>query len=107
LELGVDVKNAGSRDGDEVVQLYLEFPKLSGAPLRALRGFQRVHLRAGESRHVRFNLNARDLSMVNESGERLVAPGTYQLNVGGGQPGTNAESVGTSFTIRGEQKLPD
>ena len=107
LELGVDVKNSSSREGDEVVQLYLEFPNVPGAPLRALRGFQRVHLPAGESRHVRFSLNPRDLSMVNEAGEHVVASGAYHLSIGGGQPGTNAESVRTSFVIRGEAKLPD
>ena len=53
LSVEVDVKNTGSRDGDEVVQLYLTFPKLPGAPLRALRGFERVHFRAGEQQHVR------------------------------------------------------
>ena len=43
----VTVTNTGNRAGDEVAQLYLEFPKVAGAPNLALRGFQRVHLEAG------------------------------------------------------------
>ena len=39
-----DVKNASAREGDEVVELYLNFPRLPGAPRRALRGFTRIHL---------------------------------------------------------------
>ena len=46
LTVEVDVKNMSQRAGDEVVQLYLNFPKLPGAPLRALRGFTRVRLEA-------------------------------------------------------------
>ena len=63
----VTVTNSGSRDGDEVVQLYLKFPNVPGAPLRALRGFQRVHLSAGASQKVHFDLKDRDLSMFRSS----------------------------------------
>jgi beta-glucosidase len=101
----VDVKNTGAVAGDEVVQAYLVFPKLAGAPLRALRGFQRVTVRPGQTQHVKLTLTARDLSMVNEQGTRLVAAGTYKLFVGGGQPGTGAAGVDVPLTIQGEQKL--
>jgi len=47
LEVDVDVKNASGIAGDEVVQAYVVFPKLPGAPLRALRGFQRVNIGPG------------------------------------------------------------
>ena len=72
------MKNTSQRDGDEVVELYLTFPKLSGAPIRALRGFTRVHIRAGETAHVRLALNSRDLSYVNDAGDRIIAPGILQ-----------------------------
>jgi beta-glucosidase len=87
------------------VQAYLVFPKLPGAPLRALRGFQRVNVRPGQTQHVRLTLNARDLSMVNEEGTRLVAAGDYKLFVGGGQPGTGASGAELPLKIQGEQKL--
>jgi len=107
LGVEVDVKNSGARDGDEVVELYLSFPGVPGAPLRALRGFKRVHIGAGNTEHVQFNLGARDLSLVNEAGDRIVAPGEHHITVGGGQPGTEAPVVEATFSIRGEQKLPE
>jgi beta-glucosidase len=107
LRVEADVKNTSSRAGDEVVQVYLNFPPLPGAPIRALRGFRRVHVRAGETQHVEFTLQPRDLSMVNEAGNRLVAAGSYGLSVGGGQPGTSAAVATAEFTIAGERKLPE
>jgi beta-glucosidase len=107
LRVEADVKNTSSRAGDEVVQVYLGFPQLPGTPIRALRGFQRVHVGAGETKHVQFTLQPRDLSMVNDAGDRLVAPGPYQVSVGGGQPGTSAAVATAEFTIAGEQKLPE
>jgi beta-glucosidase len=107
LRVEADVKNTSSRAGDEVVQVYLNFPRLPGAPIRALRGFQRVHVGAGETRHVQFMLEPRDLSMVNEAGDRLVAAGSYRLSVGGGQPATAAAVATAEFTIAGERKLPE
>jgi beta-glucosidase len=107
LDVEVDVKNVSHREGDEVVQLYLNFPKLAGAPLRALRGFARIHVGPDETQHVRFALGPRDLSLVNDAGDRLVAAGDYRVSVGGGQPGTAAPGVEAGFSIRGEQKLPE
>ncbi len=107
LTVEVDVKNTSQRVGDEVVQLYLNFPKLPGAPLRALRGFTRVRLEPGELRHVQLVVQPRDLSYVNESGARLVTAGDYVISVGGGQPGTAAAQVETRLSIRGQQQLPE
>jgi beta-glucosidase len=107
LTLEIDVKNAGKQAGDEVAELYLTFPKLPGAPLRALRGFTRIHLDAGEQKHVKLTLSRRDLSFVNEAGDRLVGAGDYIVSVGGGQPGTGAAQADAHLTIRVEQKLPE
>jgi beta-glucosidase len=107
LGVEVDVTNRSQRAGDEVVEVYLNFPKVSGAPLRALRGFERVHLPAGATRRVHLDLGARDLSMVNESGDRIIAAGDYGISVGGGQPGTGAPSVEAKFTVHGQQNLPE
>ena len=100
------MRNTSGRDGDEVVQAYLVFPRLAGAPNLALRGFTRVHLKAGESRRVRFALGARDLSRVDEAGTRLVSAGRYRISVGGGQPGTPAPTVDAPFSITGAKELP-
>jgi beta-glucosidase len=107
LAVDVDVRNASQRPGDEVVELYVTFPKLPGAPLRALRGFTRVHLAAGEQRHVKLTLQPRDLSYVNKAGDRMVSAGDYTITAGGGQPGTAAPQAEARLSIRGEQKLPE
>ena len=107
LDVEVDVKNTGKRDGDEVAELYISFPKLPGVPLRALRGFTRVHVKAGEQKHVKLTLSPRDLSYVNEAGDRFVSAGDYLITVGGGQPGTGAAHAESHVMIQGEQKLPE
>jgi beta-glucosidase len=107
LSVEVDVKNASQRAGDEVVELYITFPKLAGAPLRALRGFTRVHIDAGGQQHVKLSLQPRDLSYVSEAGDRFVGAGDYIITVGEGQPGTSATKAEAHLTIRGEQKLPE
>jgi beta-glucosidase len=107
LNVAVEVTNSGSLSGDEVVQLYLKFPDIPGAPLRALRGFQRIHLAPGSSQRVDFHLQARDLSMVTESGDIIVAQGQYTLSVGGGQPGTGAALLSSPFEVEGEITLPE
>ena len=103
----VTVTNTGKKAGDEVAQLYLSFPDVPGAPLRALRGFQRVHLEAGASQKLRFELKGRDLSMVTEAGEPIVAEGKYSISIGGGQPNTGAPAVTGTFNIEGKQFLPE
>jgi len=107
LTVSVRLTNTGSRAGDEVVQLYLKFPDVPGAPLRALRGFQRVHLEPGASQKVEFKLNPRDLSMVNDLGDIIVAQGKYTVSIGGGQPGTGAPSVIGNFDVNGKLMLPE
>ena len=103
----VTVTNTGKREGDEAAQLYLSFPNVAGAPLRALRGFKRVHLAPGESRKVRFELKQRDLGMVSEAGEPIIPEGSYSVTVGGGQPGTGAPGVTGQFRIKGQIYLPE
>ena len=86
LTVSVDVTNTGPRDGDEVVQLYVSRPGVAGAPVRALKGFQRVTLRQGETRKVSFALDAEAFSTVSPDGRREAAPGAAELWIGGGQP---------------------
>jgi len=107
LNASVTVTNTGKAAGDEVVQLYLKFPDVPGAPIRALRGFQRIHLPPGASQEVEFHLNPRDLSMVTDAGDIIVAQGKYTVSVGGGQPGTVAPSVAGAFEIHGQIVLPE
>ncbi|MBO9707932.1 MAG: glycoside hydrolase family 3 C-terminal domain-containing protein [Caulobacter sp.] len=93
------VRNVGERPGEEVAQLYLNFPDTPGAPRVALRGFQRVALKPGEARKVTFTLSSRDLSSVTPEGDRRVAVGAYRVSVGSGQPDTGVPSQSASFSI--------
>jgi beta-glucosidase len=105
LHAQVTVTNTGKVAGDEVVQLYLQFPQVAGAPLRALRGFERVHLDPGASQQVQFELKPRDLSMVTQDGDPIVAQGDYTLTIGGGQPDTGAPGITGHFHINGQIML--
>ena len=107
LSVDADLRNVSQREGDEVVELYVSFPKSPVAPIRALRGFTRMLFGAGETKHVHFTLDARDLSEVNEKGDRIVAEGAYRISVGGSQPGTGAPLAEAEFRIAGMQRLPE
>ncbi len=107
LSVDADVRNTSQTAGDEVVELYLNFPRSPVAPLRALRGFTRIHAGAGETQHVHFMLDARDLSEVDQKGDRIIASGAYHVTVGGGQPGTAAPQAEAKFKIKGKQILPE
>jgi len=100
------VTNTSTRDGDEVAQLYLVPPKFEGGPRLALRGFQRLHLKAGERQEVSYRLNARDLSFVDHDGVRQVMPGSYKLSVGSGQPETGVPVESTTFALARQVLLP-
>jgi beta-glucosidase len=111
VDVSVDVTNEGSRDGDEVVQLYVTHSQDPGGPLRTLKGFQRVHLLKGETRKLSFRLQDRRLSAVDSDGKRVIRPGKVDLWVGGGQPISRAglpmaAGVKTSFIIEGQKVLP-
>jgi beta-glucosidase len=107
LDASVTVTNTGKLAGEEVVQVYLKFPDVAGAPIRALRGFQRVHLESGASQKIEFHLSPRDLSMVTDLGDIIVAEGKYTVSVGGGQPGTGAPSASGNFEVNGRLMLPE
>jgi len=106
--VGVDVtvRNVGAVAGDEVAQLYLSFPAAPGMPVRALKGFRRVHLAPGMSERVHFDLSPRDISSVSADGRRSVTPGRYRLTIGGGQPGGQATVVRATFDVTGSALVP-
>ncbi|HME58332.1 MAG TPA: glycoside hydrolase family 3 C-terminal domain-containing protein [Terracidiphilus sp.] len=103
----VTVTNTGNVAGDEVVEVYLKFPDVKGAPLIALRGFKRIHLEAGASQKIHFELKDRDLGMVTEEGNPIIAAGDYTISVGGGQPDTGAACVSGHFHIETPIALPE
>jgi beta-glucosidase len=82
--VGVDVTNTGSVAGTEVVQLYIRDTVASVEhPVRELKGFARVQLAPGETKHVEFPLGFNELSFYNVEVKRTVEPGTFDIWVGG------------------------
>ena len=97
LTVGVDVRNTGSVAGTEVVQLYLRNTSASvEQPVRELKGFARVALAPGESKHVEFPLGFDELSFYSVESRRVVEPTTYKVFVGG----SSLASKETSFEVR-------
>lgn len=111
VTVSVKITNAGLRDSDEVVQLYVSRPDIKDTPIRALQGFKRVHLKAGETKTVSFTLSDRALSVVDMAGNRVIVPGTVKVWVGGGQPIARKDTgtpsgAETQFEITSGAMLP-
>jgi beta-glucosidase len=84
LNASVDVKNAGSRDGDEVVQLYVHLtePRIP-VPIKQLRGFHRLKIPKGQTQTVTIPLKIADLGFWNEEARRyIVETGPYEIQIG-------------------------
>jgi beta-glucosidase len=85
----VDVTNSGTREGDEVVQMYIHDVVASVTrPLKELRGFERIHLRPGETKTVRFEITPEKLQFYNREMKRVVEPGAFEIFLGGDSEGT-------------------
>ena len=84
LRVSIDVTNKGTRDGSEVVQLYIR--DLVGSvtrPVKELKGFQKISLKAGETQTVNFVLSIKDLSFYNSDLKFVAEPGEFHVFVGG------------------------
>jgi beta-glucosidase len=78
-----DVKNTGAREGDEVAQLYTRDLVSSVTTYeKNLRGFDRVHLKPGESRTVTFTLTPEDLSLWDRDMRFVLEPGMFKIMIG-------------------------
>ncbi|MCU7550149.1 glycoside hydrolase family 3 C-terminal domain-containing protein [Chitinophagaceae bacterium LB-8] len=101
--VSVRVTNTGKMDGEEVVQLYISsVDKNVKAPIRSLKGFQRIFLKAGESKVVQFELTPQSLSIADDKGISKPIPGKVLISVGGCQPDklTKASKKTTEATIQ-------
>ena len=86
-EVSVAVANTGPVAGEEVVQLYVTALGREDAPIRSLEGFRRIRLEPGERQVVTFTVAPRQLALVTADGRRVLAPGAFEVSVGGKQPG--------------------
>jgi len=81
--VSLEVQNTGGRAGEEVVQLYIRDVLSSiTTPVKQLRGFEKVSLKPGEKKTVRFTLTAEDLALLNQRMEWVVEPGEFQVMAG-------------------------
>ena len=104
--VAVTISNVGEIAGDEVVQLYLTDEKASTPrPIRELKGFERIHLKANETKVVTFKLSPRDFSMINNKDERVIEPGTFKIYAGGGQPSENSSGISKTIKVKGKLKF--
>lgn len=85
----ITVQNTGNKDADEVVQLYIRDMVCSiSRPIKELKGFQRIHLAAGESREVSFDITPEMLKFYNAELKHILEPGDFEIMVG-----TNSNDV--------------
>lgn len=91
LKVTATVTNTGSREGEEVVQLYLSNPGRNFVtPIRSLKGFKRISLPPGENKKVEFTLTSKELSVVDVNGYIEPMEGEVLISVGGCQPHVEA-----------------
>lgn len=94
MTIKATVTNKGEMDGEEVVQLYLGYENIKGqAPLRALKGFKRIFLKAGESKTISFVISPDQLSLIDDTGKMYQPAGKMTVSVGGGQPGVSNKTT--------------
>ena len=92
IQVSVTIRNTGTLDGEEVVQAYVSHvnPK-SKVPLRSLAAFQRIMLKAGEARETTLTLSPEAFATYNANGQKSIGSGSFEVAVGGGQPGVTVE----------------
>lgn len=77
------ITNTGDRDGDEVVQLYIrDLLSSISRPVMELKGFERIHLKKGESKNVTFTITPEMLAMLNAAMQKVIEPGNFSIMIG-------------------------
>ena len=88
VRISVDVVNTGPAEGDEVVQVYLrDLVSSVETPVKSLKNFQRIHLKAGARLTVHLNLRPEQLMLWNAEGRWVAEPGDFEVRVGGSSAG--------------------
>lgn len=84
VEIGVDVVNIGTRNGDEVVQMYInDVISTIATPDKQLKRFKRIYLHSGERQSIRFTLDIKELAYLDGNMKQVVEPGNFEIMVGG------------------------
>ncbi|ULC60708.1 glycoside hydrolase family 3 C-terminal domain-containing protein [Flaviramulus sp. BrNp1-15] len=97
ITLTVDITNSGKVDADEVVQLYISDVEASFVvPNSQLNDVKRIHLKAGETKNISFELTPKMFEMVNNEGKRVIESGAFKVYVGGASPMKRSQELGVS-----------
>jgi beta-glucosidase len=95
ITVSATVTNTGTRDGREVVQLYISDEEASvPVPIRSLAGIKSLELKAGESQTVSFVIEPDQLALIDKDYKSKVEAGKFLVSVGGSQPGQKALKEG-------------
>jgi beta-glucosidase len=107
FRVAVTVKNIGDVAAEEIVQLYLSALETSlFAPLSQLIGFQRVKLKPGQSKTVRFTVTPEMLMLFDEDGQQRLYPGKFRLTAGGCSPSARGVVLGAPQPVSVEIQIP-
>lgn len=94
ISVSVNVKNTGSYDGEEVVQLYIrDLVSSATRPVKELKGFKKLMIKKGESKVVTFTLNKDDLAFYNDKMEWVTEPGEFNIFVGASSDTDNVVKI--------------
>ena len=97
ITLTIDVTNSGKVDADEVIQLYISDVEASFVvPNSQLNDVKRIHLKAGETKNISFELTPKMFEMVNNEGKRVIESGEFKVYVGGASPMKRSQELGVS-----------
>ncbi|MDO7173748.1 glycoside hydrolase family 3 protein [Mariniflexile sp. AS56] len=100
IEISVEIKNTSKVAGDDVVQVYLShLDKQEQNAIRTLVSFDRVHLAAGETKILKYKIDAEQYTWINSEGKKLLEPGNVLLSVGGKQPGFSGVANASSTSV--------
>jgi len=96
ISVSAEITNTGTREGEEVVQLYLHDKFASFIrPVKELKGFKKIQLKVGQSLNVKFELSDEELGFYNPEGKFLVEPGEFDVMVGT----SSVSGISGSFSI--------
>lgn len=110
LSVTVTVENVGNMESDEIVELYLQDLEASvRVPIWQLEGIKPIHLKPNEKTKVTFELTPRQMSLIDNDGNRVLEPGYFRVYVGPCQPDkrsvelTGQEPLSAEFEVQGQK----
>lgn len=94
VDLSFEVANIGSRDGDEVAQVYVKNMNDPAGPIKALKAFKRIHVKAGKSNLINIRLTPKAFASFDESTQNMVVKkGSYQILIGGSSANKDLQAI--------------